>query len=275
MFEISNKLYSQFNGTTDVKLHRINGLDIPFSPSWKNVGINLSGGADSACLAMLLAKIITDNNYNCKIHVITFIRCWQTRPWQEPIGHDVYNKLKNMYPNVFAGRYENYIPPELEWGVSGPIIDGRSGDQIEGSSFNSYVSYKYKFDATFNATSKNPVAPGFENRMLQRDKDPENGVITDLIYESKGAFFCHPFRFVQKNWIVAQFYLLNAVDLYSVTRSCEGDINDGNAINKVIPTLESYTPGMDVPTCGVCFWCLERAWAESKLQETIKEITNV
>lgn len=276
MFEVSNKLYDLIPAehTDKIKSHNIYGLDIPFSPSWKNIGINLSGGADSACLAMLLATIITENNYDCKIHVITFVRCWQTRPWQEPIGHDVYNKLKTMFPNTFAGRYENYIPPELEYGVSGPIINGRSGDQIEGSSFNQYISYKHKFDATFNATSKNPKAEGFENRMEQRDKDPENGELTDVIYYSKGAYFCHPFRFVQKDWIIAQYYLHNAVDLYNTTRSCEGDINDGNAIHLVVPTLESYNPSIEVPTCGKCFWCLERNWAEAQLEKTIDQLNN-
>jgi len=277
MFELSNKLYATIDAkypgkSQDITLHNIYGLDIPFSTEWRNIGINLSGGADSACLAMLLGKIIKENNYDCKIHTITFLRCWNTRPWQEPIGNDVYNALKDMYPGIIVSRHENYIPPELEWGVSGPIIDGRSGDQIEGSSFNTYISYKLKFDAVFNATSKNPDGPGFENRLLKRDKNAEDGILSDVLFINNGTYIIHPFRFVQKDWILAQYHMHGKVDLLNTTRSCEGDINDGNTINAVIPTLEDYKPGMYVPQCGHCFWCLERNWATDKLEETIAKL---
>ena len=45
--------------------HLVDGVYIPFNPNWKQVAINLSGGADSACLTFLLADIIQKNNYKC------------------------------------------------------------------------------------------------------------------------------------------------------------------------------------------------------------------
>ena len=281
MFSASNNIYKLLpqtypNKTKNITFHNVNGLYIPFSPDWKKIGINVSGGADSACLAFLLGKIITENNYDCKIHIITFTRCWNTRPWQGTISLNVYNKLKEMFPGLIVDRHINYIPPELEWGATnGPILNGRSGDQIEGSSFNSYIAYTQKLDAVFNATSKNPGTEGFDNRLLKRDKDAEDGVLEDLVFLRKGTFFCHPFRFVKKNWIVAQFFMHNAEDLYNTTRSCEGDINDGQA-KEVLPNgLDDYTPGMYIPLCGSCFWCLERNWAEEKVKETIEQLINV
>ena len=69
MFEDSNAIYGKLNEIEqsiatkhEIQLFRFNGLDIPFSKHWKKVGINLSGGADSACLTYLLCKIITENN---------------------------------------------------------------------------------------------------------------------------------------------------------------------------------------------------------------------
>ena len=278
MFEISNEIYKTIEATypgksADITLHRIYGLDIPFSSKWRNIGLNLSGGADSACLAMLLGKIIKENNYDCKIHTITFLRCWNTRPWQEPIGNEVYNALKDMYPGIIVSRHENYIPPELEWGVSGPIINGRSGDQIEGSSFNDYISHKLKFDAVFNATSKNPSGPGFENRLLKRDKNPEDGTLKDLMFINNNTYIIHPFRFVQKDWILAQYHLHGVVDLLNTTRSCEGDLND-KEIKELFPTLDDYEykKGAYLPQCGHCFWCLERNWATDKIEETIAKL---
>lgn len=281
MFETSNNLYNEIynvypNKDHNIELHRINGLDIPFSKNWKKIGINVSGGADSACLAMLLGKIIKDNSYDCKIHVITFNRCWDTRPWQAPVALNVFNKLKEIYSGLIVDRHINYIPPELEWGnTGGPILNGRSGDQIEGASFNSFISYTQKLDAVFNATSKNPGEDGFDNRLLKRDKDPENGELSDLLYIKRKVYFCHPFRFVKKNWIVAQYFLHDMVELYNTTRSCEGDLNDSKAKKFFPGGLEDYEPGMDVPVCGSCFWCLEKEWAESLLEQTIEDLSNV
>ena len=281
MFELSNAMYGQLKQyypkyDKKIVLHRVNGLDIPFSPEWRNIGVNLSGGADSASLCLILGKIIKENNYDCKIHVITFLRCWNTRPWQEPIGIDVYEKLRSMYPDIIVSRNTNYIPPELEWGVSGPIINGRSGDQIEGSSFNGYISYKLNLDAVFNATSKNPKADGFENRMAQRDADPEDGNIRNILYITDGTMFVHPYRYVQKDWIIAQYHLHGAVDLFNMTRSCEGDINLNASVKAACPTPRDYKHGVtEVPECGECFWCLERNWALSRLDETIEAINNI
>ena len=83
MFSTSNALYTLLDTVYpkknhNITWHTISGLDIPFSTSWKTIGINVSGGADSSCLAMLLGKIITENNYDCKIHFITFTRCWNS-----------------------------------------------------------------------------------------------------------------------------------------------------------------------------------------------------
>jgi len=84
----------------------------------------------------------------------------------------------------------------------------------------------------------------------------------------------HPFRFVKKDWIVAQYFLYNIEDLYYTTRSCEGDISQHNIIHEVCDHYTKYTDGMDIPECGQCWWCEERKWAESRLDEMKQEINN-
>jgi hypothetical protein len=63
----------------------------------------------------------------------------------------------------------------------------------------------------------------------------------------------HPFRFVEKSWIVEQYYKLELEELLNSTRSCEG----------VVPGVDykTYKPYQYVPVCGECFWCKEREWA--------------
>ena len=291
MFEVSNELFKRVfvrypQKSESLVFHTVNGLYIPFDPNWRNVAVSLSGGADSCSLALILCNIIKENNYDCKVHVVTFLRCLSTRPWQEPIAINVYEKLKSMFPNIIGERYAGYIPPELEHGVSGTLtssgnssgenklLGNKSGDQIFGGSFYNYVAHRYGMDAVFNATSKNPKGVEFQthwDRAPGREKDAEDGRLGDLIYtqNNERVWFITPYRFVQKSWIVAQYHLFDAMDLYHTTRSCEGDL-DVPMIKEIFPDLYHYKWGDAIPECGVCFWCMERNWAE----ETCKEVVD-
>jgi hypothetical protein len=84
--------------------------------------------------------------------------------------------------------------------------------------------------------------------------------------------FVHPFKFVKKDWIVAQYHINEILDLYKLTRSCEGDINHHSNIKNTCGHFKDYHDGMKIPECGQCWWCEERAWAESRVEETIREI---
>jgi len=271
MFEQNNKLYDKLH--KDLIRTNINGLDIMFDSKWKRIGVNLSGGADSCLLTYLLCKIISDNNLDTKIDVITYQRCWETRPWQGYVSLEVYNYLCNLFPNILANRYTTFIPPELEHGAIGPIINGRSVDQVIVGSFNKFASWNYNLDAVFNATSKNPDDTR-SDRMQNRDKDAADGKLIDLwIYANKlNTVFAHPFRFVKKDWIVAQYHIFEILDLYNTTRSCEGDINHNHAVSDVCKDFTEYSDGMHIPICNECWWCEERTWAESQVENVIKEI---
>ena len=109
MFETSNKFYEKLGD--EFIITKINHLDIAFSKKWKRIGVNLSGGADSALLCFVLGKIIVDNNLDCKIDVITYQRCWETRPWQGWWSIQVFNKLQSLYPNIIENRHTTFIPP--------------------------------------------------------------------------------------------------------------------------------------------------------------------
>lgn len=272
-FSESNRIYNLLDSTSNIKLYNFDGLDIPFNPSWKKIGINLSGGADSSCLLVMLCNIIIEHNFDCEIHIITHNRCWNTRPWQSDVALSVYHKFLEKYPSIKFFRHKNYIPPELEWGSIGPITKDRngrprSGDQIIVASFNEFVMYKENLQAMYNATSRNPDVD-FPHKMMNREKPPEEGVLTDLIFTKQKRYVILPFTFVRKDWIVAEYYRLGMEDIYNTTRSCEGDIGN-STVKESIPSLEDYKPGMYVPICNECFWCFEREWAENKLAETLK-----
>lgn len=252
----SNSLYD----SVGVAKKYVDNLAIPFDKSWKDIGVNLSGGADSALLTALLCQIISENNYSCKVHIITYHRCWKTRPWQIDISLRVFEKISLMFPRVELNRDIGYIPPELEWGAIGPIVqnvDGRqrSGDQITVASFNEFMIFQKKLNAVFEATSRNPDT-NFPGQMPNRNKSPEDAEIHDLMFKKNKGWIISPFRFIQKDWIYRQYKNRDWLDLYQLTRSCEGEFNDINYLN--------YKKDQLVPICGSCFWCLERAWAEEQ-----------
>jgi hypothetical protein len=279
-FDISNHIYNQLDTSSNIELFCVDGLAIPFSSKWKRVGINLSGGADSACLLMTLCNIIIEQKYECDIHVISHIRCWNTRPWQGPIAKLIYDKFVADYPQIKFYRHTNYIPPEIEWGVLGPITEDehgrpRSGDQIAVGSFNQYMIAVEKLDAVFNATSANPSDSNWSGGMKDREKTAKQGTLDDLIIVKNNLCVCHPFKFVEKNWIISQYHRQNKLDVYKLTRSCEGDLGH-HKIKQIIPKLEIYNPNVhtvdNIPKCDDCWWCKEREWAEAQLETTLKDL---
>ena len=249
-------------------LHDINGVVFPFDPKWKNIGISVSGGADSALMSVLLCSIISQLNSETNVHIITNVRCWKTRPWQRHNSLDVFGWLKNSFPKIQFIRHENFIAPDLEWGSKGPnIIDEygklKSGNQIELRAHAEYVAHKEKLDAWYCGVTKNPDKE-FDGRLM--DRDIEDATLDRLIKPHMGGLACHPFTYVQKDWIVAQFKKLGIMDLFNLTRSCEGDRDTYPEIFEDLD-YKTYVPGSPVPVCGKCFWCKERQWGEDQWED--------
>ena len=267
MFKKINALYN------DIETFEVSKLKIPFNRGWKQIAVNLSGGADSACLTMLLCNHIVKNNLKTKIHIINYIRCWNTRPWQKPVADKVYHYLKTLYPSIIQDQILCYIPPELEHGAIGNVVNNRSADQITVSSFNEYAAFVHNLDAIFNATTRNPSGTEFEDRMKNRDIEIDSAKLQHLYYFKKEVVYSMPFKYVEKDWIVAQYKIFNQWDLFEITRSCEGDFLTSTEIRKTIKDLTDYQPGEHVHECGLCFWCKERKWALDRLDITVEKIT--
>ena len=259
-----------------LQVHFVDGFYIPINYNWKKIAINLSGGADSACLAFILCKIIIKNNWRVQIDVITHSRVWQKRPWASVVSVNVYNKLREMFPDIISARFTNYIPPELEYASLGHIVNKRSGDQIAVDSFNNYLANVNGYNAIYNATTKNPsTKKPIHGRMANRDFDLQDIRLEDLVINRKNYWILLPLKIVEKDWIVKQYIDNDYLDLFAITRSCEGDEGVCDPDKKFLTAAEMCLAGMDydwfknnqtavIPTCGECFWCHERKWAMEK-----------
>jgi len=233
--------------------NNVDGVRIPLNTEWKNIAISVSGGADSALLAYLLCSLVTHQT----VHIISHKRMWKTRPWQSYDSLNVYNWLLQRFPNIRFVRHTNFIAPELEYGNMGPNLTDEydkkvSGDNIQQRAYAEFVCYNNDVDAYFNAVTRNPRLALF-NGMRERDieSSEQNKHLEYMIHMGKIA--SHPFRFVDKAWVLKQYKQLDIMDLFNITRSCEGEFEGIDYI--------TYKLGQFVPICNECFWCKERAWA--------------
>ena len=235
-------------------LINIDGLDFPFNSLWKRIAISLSGGADSALLAYIVCTIADPST---EIHVINFTRLWKTKPWQEHDAQVVYNYLVNKFPKLEFTLHKSFIAPEFEWADKGRALIDEYGEQVSGDmiqqrSFAEYVCHRVNADAYYNAVTKNPTGVEFKGLDI-RDEIASDTNQHKKITKHMGRWAVHPFRFIEKSWVLSQYKRAGILDLFEITRSCEGQFPHLNYI--------TYIPGQHVPTCGECFWCKEREWA--------------
>lgn len=253
MIEQTNQLYRNYNGS----VASFGNLIIPFDIKWNSISIALSGGADSALLSFLLCDKIVKTNPVMTVHIISNIRCWKTRPWQSTVRNQVIKYLRNKFPSLNLVLHKNFVPPELEHGTMGKTITDEygktvSGDTLELRAFAEYINFQHNCDAYYNAVTKNPPIY-IEGSLSSRDIDPSDNNLRLMVMKHMNTVACHPFRFLDKSWIMRQYKELGINDLLDITRSCEGEFGDID--------YTSYTVGQHVPLCNTCFWCNERKWA--------------
>ena len=232
----------------------VDNVELPFDFKWPSIAISVSGGADSALLAHLLCSYAYDNT---TIHIINHVRMWKTRPWQQHDADRVYNWLVQRHYHKKFVRHTNFIAPEIEYGNIGPTLTDEygkkvSGDNIQQRAYAEFICHKHDIPAYYNAVTHNPRLAQF-NGMHERDIEPTENNKHLVLMQHMGRWAVHPFRFVEKDWVIKQYKRLDLEDLLNITRSCEGEFDGID--------YTTYTPGQTIPTCGECFWCKERAWA--------------
>jgi len=233
----------------------VDGVSVPYDTEWTDVAISVSGGADSALLAYLVCNLAYE--HNTTIHIINHVRMWKTRPWQQHDADQVYNWLFQKFYHTTFKRHTNFIAPDIEYGNIGPNLTDEygkkvSGDNIQQRAYAEFICHKHNIQAYYNAVTHNPRLAMF-NGMHERDieRNEENKHLEYMIHMGRVA--SHPFRFVDKAWVLKQYKQLDIMDLFDQTRSCEGEFTGLD--------YTTYKKGQVVPTCGECFWCKEREWA--------------
>lgn len=194
---------------------------------WKVIGIQLSGGADSALLAYILAKSIVDNNLDIKLRRLTY--GFGNKFDFFPTAKSIQDKITSMVKkDVWVKEYEVFYNEKHMHSTTKTLI---------------YLFKNKMICHTMNGRTKNPpieeLPDPANSRVLHRD-NPVLIIDRDIT---------EPFYNLTKDILLKTYIDLEITDLFDITCSCDIDRN------KQI-----------LPPCGACWWCRERKWAIAKLR---------
>jgi len=194
-------------------------MNIPDS----NIGIFVSGGADSAILLFILMKHLLPHQ---TLVIFTTHSNQKGRSSVIPANRVIeYCIEKTGFSNI--RHIQNFVDVQTI-----PILFDSSND---------YLSI-HKIEHIFTGITAAPPAAicekftGINTDILSRDP-------TIIKPTSKGIYYM-PFKNKDKKYIAQLYKLYNAQDLFKLTRSCERYSNSPISYH-----------------CGKCWWCEERLWA--------------
>jgi hypothetical protein len=208
---------------------------VEINPIGNNVGIKLSGGADSSIVAYMLG-VYKKNVRDINIVPITAINA--AKPWQ----------------HLYAKRVVEFIEKDLDIKFADHIVPEEHADP------SAYTEFQEKMmrdlyasnaiDCHFNGINLNPPIDLDPDRKFtyasERDQD---GTVKQTV-NKKGNKFA-PLANVDKRGVAEIYQMFGLMNtLFPLTRSCE---------NKFVAYAE--------PHCGdECWWCLERKWGFGRLE---------
>jgi 7-cyano-7-deazaguanine synthase in queuosine biosynthesis len=220
-----------------MNLIKIAGLEMPIIDG--NIGLNLSGGADSS---LLLYILLSNKNKNDKIEIFTLATALKGRVTAKSTAN-VIEKCIQLTGNDNINHHVSYIKEDHL---------GKSNRQL----FEMPIEFlaNKKINAMYAALTSNPpleIAESFNSEFSENKHHIERDPLEDKPKEiiNKNLTLYLPFRNIDKKVIAEMYHRLGLIDsLFPLTRSCE------------IPNRLDY-----VNHCGNCWWCKERIWAFNRL----------
>lgn len=198
--------------------------------------INVSGGADSAILLLMLIDYCHNHIPNAEIHVITCaneVKGWYNAKWSATVLDRI---LQITGTEMIKSHYTYYADNQRRTDL----------DKTE-----KMLRDLHGITLTVHGTTQNP--PSSETHLLEgrhepRDEGHGRPAFTKLTEEITRWM---PVMGVDKRMIAYLYTHFNMLDdLLPFTRSCEQHRKDN-----------TDTPNWMVSHCGKCWWCKERDWA--------------
>ena len=221
----------------------IQSVDITIPNHMTKIGVNCSGGADSAILLYAMADYVKHNLPDSRISVVTCSNHLKDR-WNGRKAADVINficeKLEFTQFDMHYVYYREKQEVEHFHEVEGKLFDdGRIQMIASGITQKPMVG-----DTTIEDLDGNII--NLRDMILDGRETPNENIWSEC------QKFWNPFANIDKKMIAYLYDYYNVrEDLYPLTRSCEA---------RPIPDAP-FDPDFEYTHCGNCWWCLERKWA--------------
>jgi hypothetical protein len=212
-------------------------IDIPdineaFKRPNKNVGIKVSGGADSAIMAYMLAIYARDYKPHLSIFPITSEN--PIKPYQIIFAKRVIAKIEDLTNFKFGEHYTDILPGIDDYGV-------------EQSKIITNLYLTNKVDCHFMGETRNPPLEVMAKWPVGAGAMPPERNVDQPVADLRKKSF-RPLRTFHKQSIRELYEYFGVIDtLFPVTRSCEDITTDFTA------------------HCNTCCFCFERQWGFGRL----------
>ena len=195
------------------------------------IAIKMSGGADSAIIAYIIAKYIFEENQNLRIYPVTVSH--PGKEYQIPFANDVINYIKTKFDQEIFLEHQTAK-------CTNPDDYTSTMDSIVNSLYK-----EEKIQAHFVGITQNPPPDAFDeagsNLPTGFDRSFNKVKPTYMEYSNNRHAYM-PLVNINKKGVAELYETLEILDLFSVTRSCE-----------------KYTDDFS-QHCTHCWWCKERYW---------------
>ncbi len=215
-------------------------------PNHGNIGVLVSGGADSALLTYLLAYYIKKNQLPVQIFPITAELL--SRPYNLRYSQRVLEKISELLNFKFNLHLNFFIPNHLgEWSDEQKV----AVKSYYTADFIKRYQLVFLYNALTSAPSEEDLPPGIRSespgRTSEEWKEKQKNIDPQKV----------PFIDIDKRGIAELYAKFNLLEsLFPLTRSCESELEETIYCTKVcseVLPLEEY-----------CWWCREREFAFSK-----------
>lgn len=229
--------------TTDKTTVDLSHLQKLYDNNKRNWGIKLSGGADSALVAYMLAKIIKDNNWNdVNLYAITGIS--NVKPYNGIYAKAIISKIKELLDFDFSGHYTATVSADA---TISQYIQGQE-DLVVSLFKDGTINYR------FSGITANPPKTGDSEFLWignNAEAAPSDSDVRDRGDNNKaifGEYGAKPLINTDKRGVASLYELFGITEsLFPITRSCE----------EVTTDFSKH--------CGRCWFCQERKWGFGKL----------
>lgn len=214
-----------------------------YVPDKGNIMVSLSGGADSALLAYILAFHIKERGLPTKVYLITCEVL--TRPYNLLYSYEVSKKIEELLDFRFEKHFVYGRPDHIKKFSSEQKVEFHS------RYVSSYMK-SYQIEELYSGLTANPpedVLPDTENAERERCRDDLSWRRDLEVREGLQVPFIHIDKLVIAK-LFDHYQITEA--LLPITRSCESDLEESDFFKKTC--FEIRSPGEE------CWWCREKAY---------------